>query len=100
MTQHKKENVLSGIEGKVVVITGASSGIGEATALLLASSARRVLGTSSTSLPQRHISSYRPCWSIDSPVILEQPHSALWWALHEKRARPKLNRSPEQPLSR
>jgi NADP-dependent 3-hydroxy acid dehydrogenase YdfG len=36
MTQHKKENFLPGIEDKVVVITGASSGIGEATALLLA----------------------------------------------------------------
>jgi NADPH:quinone reductase-like Zn-dependent oxidoreductase len=36
MTQYRKENVLSGIEDKVVVITGASSGIGEATALLLA----------------------------------------------------------------
>ena len=36
MTQYKKEHVLSGIEGKVVIITGASSGIGEATALLLA----------------------------------------------------------------
>ena len=45
MTQNKKENGLSGIEGKVVVITGASSGIGEATALLLGSrEAKVVLG--------------------------------------------------------
>ena len=32
-----KENVMSGLQSKVVVITGASSGIGEATALLLSS---------------------------------------------------------------
>jgi NADP-dependent 3-hydroxy acid dehydrogenase YdfG len=36
---------MSGIEGKVVAITGASSGIGEATALLLAErGAKLVLG--------------------------------------------------------
>jgi len=40
-----KTNFMSGIEGKVVVITGASSGIGEATALLLAErGAKLVLG--------------------------------------------------------
>src|SRR5258707_4687740 len=40
-----RENLMSGIEDKVVVITGASSGIGEATALLLAErGAKLVLG--------------------------------------------------------
>ena len=43
MTQNKKENTLSGIEDKVVVITGASSGIGEATALLLAERGAKVV---------------------------------------------------------
>ena len=38
-----KEIVMSGIEGKVVAITGASSGIGEATALLLAERGARVV---------------------------------------------------------
>jgi NADP-dependent 3-hydroxy acid dehydrogenase YdfG len=45
MSEHEKENLMSGIEGKVVVITGASGGIGEATALLLAEhGAKLVLG--------------------------------------------------------
>ena len=43
MTQNKKENVLAGIEGKVIVITGASSGIGEVTALLLAERGAKVV---------------------------------------------------------
>jgi NADP-dependent 3-hydroxy acid dehydrogenase YdfG len=43
MTQNKKENFLPGIEDKVVVITGASSGIGEATALLLAERGAKVV---------------------------------------------------------
>ena len=43
MIQNKKENGLSEIEGKVVVITGASSGIGEATALLLAERGAKVV---------------------------------------------------------
>jgi NADP-dependent 3-hydroxy acid dehydrogenase YdfG len=43
MLQNKKENFLSGIEDKVVVITGASSGIGEATALLLAERGAKVV---------------------------------------------------------
>jgi NADP-dependent 3-hydroxy acid dehydrogenase YdfG len=43
MVQNKKENFMSGIEDKVVVITGASSGIGEATALLLAERGAKVV---------------------------------------------------------
>src|SRR2546421_1137806 len=43
MTQNKKENILPGIEDKVVVITGASSGIGEAPALLLAERGAKVV---------------------------------------------------------
>jgi NADP-dependent 3-hydroxy acid dehydrogenase YdfG len=43
MTQHRSENILSGIEDKVVAITGASSGIGEATAHLLGSRGAKVV---------------------------------------------------------
>ena len=43
MTEHKKEPILSGIENKVVAITGASGGIGEATALLLGSRGAKVV---------------------------------------------------------
>ena len=39
----EKESSMSGIEDKVVVITGASSGIGEATALLLAERGAKVV---------------------------------------------------------
>jgi NADP-dependent 3-hydroxy acid dehydrogenase YdfG len=38
-----KENIMSGIKDKVVVIAGASSGIGEATALLLAECGAKVV---------------------------------------------------------
>ena len=43
MTQHRSETILSGIEDKVVAITGASSGIGEATAHLLGSRGAKVV---------------------------------------------------------
>ena len=43
MTQYHEEHILSGIKDKVVALTGASSGIGEATALLLGSRGAKVV---------------------------------------------------------
>src|SRR5580765_7664138 len=43
VAESAKENIMSGIQDKVVVITGASSGIGEATALLLAERGAKVV---------------------------------------------------------
>jgi NADP-dependent 3-hydroxy acid dehydrogenase YdfG len=43
MTRRERTVVMTGIEGKVIAITGASSGIGEATALLLAGRGAKVV---------------------------------------------------------
>lgn len=43
MTQQKKEQVLSGIEDKIVTITRASSGVASPTALLLGSWGAKVV---------------------------------------------------------
>lgn len=43
LTQYRMETVVTGIQGKVVVITGASSGIGEATAILLSERGAKVV---------------------------------------------------------
>src|SRR3984957_18971815 len=41
--KHRAGTLMTGIQGKVVAITGASSGIGEATALMLAERGARVV---------------------------------------------------------
>jgi NADPH:quinone reductase-like Zn-dependent oxidoreductase len=52
---------MTGIEGKVVAITGASSGIGEATALLLAERGAKVVLGASTGSPQGSGHPHREC---------------------------------------